>query len=1222
MIRLIQRRLIIPRGDTGTLKLPVLKFTEGQNVAVFSIINLRTRSLMFKKEVQIVGQTFEIEFTHNETVNLPVGKYVWDIKFYNNPVYADGELINGDEVDSYYAGFSLPECEIRPTGDKLEMSDEAPAATINQSSLDIITAAINEAHEVLSRAEDAASLLEDCSAEAISVESDQPASARYEDGVFYFEIPKGEVTDISGKADKVDTLLYTTLSRGRKDNTTVGAGSFAFGEGLTSSGYLSHAEGSTTTASNFATHAEGSASTASGDVAHAEGYATTASGNVSHAEGDSTVAQGNNSHTEGYLTVANAVNSHAEGVGSRATGHTSHAEGSYSVASGPVAHAEGQETFSAGNVSHSEGLQTCANGTGSHAEGISTAATGIQAHAEGLGQIVSIDLTGDGPQYTVTGNVLLPTYINCPIIDRDNKIVCKILSINDNIITLDSNAFGTLNKKYVFINTLGVAIGSASHVEGLQNLAVGHYSHAEGDNTIASGSTSHTEGRLTTAAGDYSHAEGKSTIASHRSQHVFGENNVLDPSQVNSVNYGTYVEIVGNGKVSPSNARTLDWEGNERLNGTLYINCNDDSTGGTQVATINDIPSTSNKADKVSNATSGNFAALDANGNLIDSGHSHNDYLTAHQDISGKLDVTLKGANNGLAELDANGKVPSSQLPSYVDDVIEYNDFSSFPQEGESGKIYIDKATDITYRWGGSSYVAIGSSLALGETSTTAYRGDRGAAAYAHSVTNKGSAFNSGLYKITTNSEGHVTAATAVEKSDITALGIPASVPTKVSDLQNDSGFISSYTETDPTVPAWAKSSTKPSYTAAEVGALPDTTIIPTKISDLTDDSGHYTKPTDGIPASDIASGVIPDITGKADKVTSATSGNFASLDSNGNLVDSGHKHSDYLTAHQTIPVTDVKINNTTIVNNNVANIPIAGASTLGVVKVNGNGLSMSSGQIQISPASLSDIKTATEQFAPIVPAIEHGAAFYGLAKAAGDTTQSQSNNAIGTYTEDAKTAIRSMLGVASDSIIAVQDTQPTDSTAKIWINDDPANTVTIPTYSEMTDALSTKADKVASAINGNFAALDSNGNLIDSGHSHNDYLVNASSSVFYGLAAAAGDSTQSSSNNSIGTYTETAQSKINEMLNAPVTISETNPTVVAKSGIQYICGEILSLDFTPSATGICDIVFSSGSTPTALTVPSGIKWPIGFNPSSLETNVTYELNILNGTLGEVGIWT
>ena len=66
------------------------------------------------------------------------------------------------------------------------------------------------------------------------------------------------------------------------------------------------------------------------------------------------------------------------------------------------------------------------------------------------------------------------------------------------------------------------------------------------------------------------------------------------------------------------------------------------------------------------------------------------------------------------------------------------------------------------------------SDLALGTTSTTAYRGDRGASAYTHAVTNKGSAFSSGLYKITTNSEGHVTAATAVEKADITALGIPA----------------------------------------------------------------------------------------------------------------------------------------------------------------------------------------------------------------------------------------------------------------------------------------------------------------------------------------------------------------------------------------------------------------------------------------------------------------
>lgn len=136
--------------------------------------------------------------------------------------------------------------------------------------------------------------------------------------------------------------------------------------------------------------------------------------------------------------------------------------------------------------------------------------------------------------------------------------------------------------------------------------------------------------------------------------------------------------------------------------------------------------------------------------------------------------TSLKGAANGVAELDANGKVPSSQLPSYVDDVIEGNGTSAFPTEGETGKIYVDTSTNKTYRWGGSAYTEISASLALGTTSSTAYRGDLGASAYAHAVTNKGSAFSSGLYKITTNSEGHVTAATAVVKSDITALGIPS----------------------------------------------------------------------------------------------------------------------------------------------------------------------------------------------------------------------------------------------------------------------------------------------------------------------------------------------------------------------------------------------------------------------------------------------------------------
>ena len=126
----------------------------------------------------------------------------------------------------------------------------------------------------------------------------------------------------------------------------------------------------------------------------------------------------------------------------------------------------------------------------------------------------------------------------------------------------------------------------------------------------------------------------------------------------------------------------------------------------------------------------------------------------------------------GMSASKLTGTIPQANLPSYVDDVLEYNGKSNFPDTGESGKIYVDTSTNKTYRWSGSGYTEISASLALGTTSSTAFRGDYGNTAYQH-ATAKGSAFASGLYKITTNAQGHVTAATAVTKSDITALGIP-----------------------------------------------------------------------------------------------------------------------------------------------------------------------------------------------------------------------------------------------------------------------------------------------------------------------------------------------------------------------------------------------------------------------------------------------------------------
>jgi hypothetical protein len=132
--------------------------------------------------------------------------------------------------------------------------------------------------------------------------------------------------------------------------------------------------------------------------------------------------------------------------------------------------------------------------------------------------------------------------------------------------------------------------------------------------------------------------------------------------------------------------------------------------------------------------------------------------------------------------------------------------------------------------------------------------------------------------------------------------------------------------------------------------------------------------------------------------------------------------------------------------------------------------------------------------------------------------------------------------------------------------------------------------------------------------------------SVFFGLAKAAGDSTQSQSSNAVGTYTETAKSKISDMLNAPETVSGSTPVIAAKAGVRYICGEVSTIDITVPSTGIIDVIFESGSTPTVLTVtpPTGMtmKWAGGFDPTSLEANTTYEINIMNGCLGVGAAWT
>lgn len=122
MIRVIQRRLIIPRGDTGTFTLPLLPGTEQGDIAVFSIYDPLKKEVIYQRQYPITEEELNIPFEHEDTLEIePSNRYEWDVKIYKTPVYADGADTSdpktipttGASIDSYYSAFSLPVCEIR-----------------------------------------------------------------------------------------------------------------------------------------------------------------------------------------------------------------------------------------------------------------------------------------------------------------------------------------------------------------------------------------------------------------------------------------------------------------------------------------------------------------------------------------------------------------------------------------------------------------------------------------------------------------------------------------------------------------------------------------------------------------------------------------------------------------------------------------------------------------------------------------------------------------------------------------------------------------------------------------------------------------------------------------------------------------------------------------------------------------------------------------------------
>ena len=269
---------------------------------------------------------------------------------------------------------------------------------------------------------------------------------------------------------------------------------------------------------------------------------------------------------------------------------------------------------------------------------------------------------------------------------------------------------------------------------------------------------------------------------------------------------------------------------------------------------------------------------------------------------------------------------------------------------------------------------------------------------------------------------------------------------------------------------------------------------------------------------------------------------------------------------------------------------------------------------------STAKIKSGTDQAALLSAAHTNYVAFYGLARAAGDTTQSQSNNAVGTYTDDAKAAIKNMIGINVDDVQVNGTSVVSSGVANIPI-------------AELGNGLG-----LVKLVSGNGIEFSGAGNLMivrasdaaikNGGNSYTPIVpANQHQATFYGLAKAAGDTTMTSSSNAVGTYTDSAKASIKQMLGivdgstGTVDISGSTPTITALENTRYVCGEVSTLSFTPAASGICIVRFTSGSTATVLTIPNTVKFPEWFDSTELETNTIYEICVTDGVYGAVMLW-
>lgn len=961
MIRLLQRRLIIPRGDTGSFSIPVLK-NSADNIAVFTIFDGTTKTKMFQKMIQSEGDVLNIAFTHNDTVNLKPGKYVWDIKYYSNPEFIDDELVNGEEVDSYYAGFSLPICEIRETGDTYLVSPDAPNAKLSPSQLEIITSALHSINEAIRKTQE-------------NVEH----YPEIRDEVWYtWDAESGDY-----------------ISTGVQANGIVGNGiaSAVLNDDYTLT--LNFTDGTSFTSSSI----RGETGNGIDDIVLNNDFTLT----ITYTDGES------------YTTPA---------------------------IRGPIGPTP---QFSIGTVQ------------------------------DGAVAAASITGTAENPVLNLTlPNAHVPTQVSQ--------------------LTNDAGYLTTETDPTV-----------PAWAKAAQKPA---YTAAEvGAPTVA---------EMNTAIGE-----------------AIGHINSFDMAVVQELpiqDISTHTIYL-----VPKTGET-----NDVYNEYVYINDAWEMVGNTQIdlsgyALKSEIPT---KVSELNN----------------DSG-----YLTSYIETDPTVPQWAKANAKPSYTATEVGALPSdTHIPSTTAELM--ND-AGFITVNEVPEVPVQdvQVNGVSVLQDGVANVPIAGKSTLGVVKVNATYG------VGLNDSRKDLVLNIATANHVKNGVATYNPITPARQHESAFYGLAKAAGADMKDIADT---------TVGTYPDAQKEAIQSMLGITQMLAPENPNLVATQayvIGDVFAANGHLYKATAAI-AQDEA--IIPDT-----NCVETT------------MVDAGGK------------IKDVQVAGTSIVGSNgVANIPIATDGVLGLVQTNWRNFGVivnSSGQIYIGAATSSEIKEGAASYKPIVAKMEHEATFYGLSKVAGVDLANETVT-LGTYPETSKAAIRTMLGAVGSEDYA---TSSTGGVVKL------GNGITA-----------------------------SNGALVLANPSDNDYKTGGTNikavvpsqqhkAVFYGLAKASGDTTQSASSNAVGTYTDNAKASIKAMLGiqdgstGTVDVTGTTPTITAVENTRYVCGEVTSLSFTPPASGISIVRFTSGSTVTLLTIPSTVKFPEWFDPTSLETNTIYEICVTDGIYGAVMSW-